>query len=71
LTSEAFKALRGRDYSCTELDTTVSSKPISVITQADLVLVVQIAADKGYPVAKSMQEASFAILLQQSRRCQL
>lgn len=66
LSSEAFKALRGKDFSCTELDTAVSSKPISVITQTDLVFLVQLVAEKGYPVAKSMQAASFAVLLQQS-----
>lgn len=66
LMSEDFKALRGGYYCCTELNTTVSSTPISVITQADLVLLVQIAAEKGYFVARSMQEASFAVLLQQS-----
>lgn len=66
LASNNFKALRGKDLPCAELDTTVSSKPISVITQTDLVFLVQIAAEKGYLVAKSMQEASFAVLLQQS-----
>ena len=58
--------MRGGDLPCTELDTTVSSKPISVVTQSDLVLLVQLVAEKGYPIAKSMQEASFAVLLQQS-----
>lgn len=66
LASDNFKTLRGADLPCAELNTTVSSKPISVITQTDLVFLVQIAAEKGYPVAKSMQEASFAVLLQQS-----
>lgn len=64
--SEAFKRLRGEDFPCLKLDTTVSSKPISVVTQSDLILIVQIAAEKGFPVAKSMQDASFAILLQES-----
>ena len=66
LASDEFKCLRGNDLPWGRLDTEVSSKPISVITQTDLVLLVQIAADKGYSVAKSMQEASFAVLLQQS-----
>lgn len=66
LTSESFKALRGGNFSCPTLDTTVSSKPISVVTQTDLVLIVQIASEKSNPVAKSMQDASFAVLLQES-----
>lgn len=66
LTSGGFKALRGGNFSCPTLDTTVSSKPISVVTQSDLVLIVQIASEKGNPVAQSMQDASFAVLLQES-----
>ena len=66
LSSEEFKRLRGSSLPLGGLDTAVSSKPISVVTQTDLVLLVQLAAEKGYLVAKSMQEASFAVLLQQS-----
>lgn len=68
LTSEAFKTLLGKGYSwpSRRLNTTVSTRPIAIVTQLDLVFLVQIAAEKGYPVAKSMQEASFAVLLQQS-----
>lgn len=66
LNSDEFKLLRGNDSPMAKLPTTVNSQPISVVTQADLVLLVRIAADKGYPVAKSMQDASFAILLQES-----
>lgn len=64
--SEQFKHLRGGDFPMAELLTEVNSRPISVVTQADLVLLVQIASEKEYLVAKSMQNASFAILLQQS-----
>ncbi len=66
LNSDEFKLLRGDDFPMAKLPTKVNSQPISVVTQADLVLLVRIAADKGYPVAKSMQDASFAILLQES-----
>ena len=66
LSSEQFKRLRGGDFPMAELLTEANSRPISVVTQSDLVLLVQIAAEKGYLVAKSMQDASFAILLQQS-----
>jgi hypothetical protein len=66
LLSESFKSLRGSTSPCAKLSTEVSSKPISVVTQSDLVILVKLAAEKGYPVAASMQDASFAILLQQS-----
>ena len=66
LSSEEFNILRGEDIQWRTLDTEVNPNPISVVTQSDLVLLVQIAAEKGYPVARSMQEASFAVLLQQS-----
>lgn len=66
LSSERFKALRVGCFPCATLNTTVSSKPITVVTQTDLVLIVQIASEKGNPVAKSMQDASFAVLLQES-----
>lgn len=66
LNSEQFKLLRGSRSPMAKLLTEVNSQPISVVTQTDFVLLVQIAAEKGYPVAKSMQDASFAILLQQS-----
>jgi len=66
LTSESFKVLRGGHFLCATLETTVSSKPISVVTQTDLVLIVQIASEKGNLVAQSMQDASFAVLLQES-----
>jgi hypothetical protein len=66
LVSDTFKALRGGDFPRGKLATTVSSTPISVVTQTDLVLLVQIASEMAYPVAVSMQQASFAVLLQQS-----
>lgn len=66
LASNEFTSRRGSNLPWRKLDTAVSSKPISVVTQADLILIVQIAAEKGFPVAKSMQDASFAVLLQES-----
>jgi hypothetical protein len=66
ITSKEFKALRGNESPCTKLSTTVSSMPISVITQSDLVILVKLLAAKGHSRAVSMQEASFAVLLQQS-----
>lgn len=65
LSSEKFK-IRGNNSPMAKVLTTINSQPISALTQTDLVLLVQIAAEKGYSVARSMQEASFAILLQQS-----
>ena len=65
--SEGFKALCGKDFSMArKLLTIANSQPISVVTQSDLVILVRIASEKGYAVAKSMQDASFAVLLQQS-----
>lgn len=66
LESNDFKRLSGRHSPFAKLYTTVNTRPIAVVTQLDLVCLVQIAADRGYPVAKSMQEASFAVLLQES-----
>ncbi len=66
LHSTAFKSLGGGDSPRPTLNTTVSSRPISVVTQSDLVLIVQIASEKGNSVAQSMQDASFAVLLQES-----
>lgn len=66
LASDEFKTLRGGNFPRGKLDTTINSRPIAIVTQADLVLLVQIAAERGYAVARSMQEASFAVLLQQS-----
>jgi hypothetical protein len=71
LTSQAFKALRGSDFPRGRLYTTVNSQPIAVVTQTDLVFLVQIAAEKGNPVAKAMQEASFAVLVSASGLHQL
>jgi len=66
IASEEFKALRGNRSSWAKLNTNVSSRPISVITQSDLVILVKLLADKGHSTAISMQDASFALLLQQS-----
>lgn len=66
LHSTTFNRLRGGSFPRPTLNTSVSSNPISVVTQSDLVLIVQIASEKGNPVARSMQDASFAVLLQES-----
>ncbi len=66
LRSEAFKTLAGKAFNPAKLLTTAAKPPISVVTQTDLTLLVKLASEKGYPVAKSMQDASFAVILQQS-----
>lgn len=67
INSEEFKTLRGKGSSVSgNLLTTVNSQPISVVTQVDLVILVKLAAEKGYPVAQAMQDASFAVVLQES-----
>jgi hypothetical protein len=66
LASKYFKYLRDGTFARGSLLTEVSSTPISVVTQTDLVFLVQIAAERNNPVAKSMQDASFAVLLQES-----
>ena len=65
--SEQFKSLHGKGSPMPRrLLTSANSQPILVITQTDLVILVQIGAERNYPVSKSMQEASFAVMLQQS-----
>jgi hypothetical protein len=73
LNSTDFKALHSNYIQWPELLTTKSSTPISVVTQSDLACLVKILADKKntdgsvrYPVPKSMQDAGFPIILQQS-----
>lgn len=66
LSSQGFKRWRGGSSPRGTLLTEVSTKPISVVTQADLVILVKLAAERGNPIASSMQDASFAVLLQQS-----
>jgi hypothetical protein len=66
LASHRFKSFRGDRLDPATLLTEVSTKPISVVTQADLVILVRIGAERGSPVARSMHDASFAVLLQQS-----
>ena len=66
LGSEAFKSLSAKAFNPAKLLTTAARPPISVVTQTDLTFLVKIASKKGYPVAESMQDASFAVLLQQS-----
>lgn len=64
--STEFKCLRGGDLPTVYLDTEVNSRPIAVVTQADLVCIVKVAAKKDISVAISMEAASFATILQQS-----
>lgn len=73
LNSKEFKALHSKDFEWPTLLTTASSRPISVITQSDLSCLVKLLSDKKdaegnikYPVPKSMQDAGFPIILQQS-----
>lgn len=66
LDSKRFKSLRGKSFPRAKLLTEVNSRPITIVTQADLVVLVQIGSERGDPVAKSMQDASFATLLQES-----
>ncbi|MGD1948063.1 MAG: hypothetical protein ACFB14_00225 [Leptolyngbyaceae cyanobacterium] len=66
LASESFKALNGGPSGRATLLTEVSTLPISVVTQTDLVSLIRIGAQNGNPVARSMQDASFATVLQQS-----
>lgn len=66
LCSYRFEVLRGRPFLRDTLLTEVNSNPISVVTQADLVVLIRIGTERGNPVARSMHDASFAVLLQQS-----
>lgn len=64
--SKEFKTLRGGDFLTARLDTEINSRPIAVVTPIDLVCLVQIAAEKGNPIAREMQIANFATRLQES-----
>jgi hypothetical protein len=64
--SKKFNALQGMDLMRGKLYTTENSNPISVVTQGDLALLVKICAEKAFPTAKAMHDASFAMLLQES-----
>lgn len=66
LDSYRFRVLRGEPFLRGTLLTEVSSNPISVVTQADLVVLIRIGAERKNSVARSMHDASFAVLLQQS-----
>lgn len=64
--SKLFERLRGKPFAPVRLLTTANPMPINVVTQADLVILVKIASRKGNAIAKSMQDASFPVVLQQS-----
>lgn len=73
LDSESFKALCGKDSPWPKLMTEVSSQPISVIDQSQLAVLIKFLAhiddSQGfpkYPIPRSMQDAGFPIVLQQS-----
>lgn len=73
LDSEEFKALCGKTSPWPKLPTEISPKPISVLDQAELAVLVKVLADINdssgqpkYPIPKSMQDAGFPIILQQS-----
>ena len=66
LKSEDFKSLYKGGFACAKLPTESSPKPISVITQPDLAILVRFLAERNYPIPRSMQDAGFPIVLQQS-----
>ena len=73
LDSEQFKTLCGQVSPWPKLLTEVSPRPISVLTQVELAFLVKLLADLDdsqgkpkYPIPKSMQDAGFPIILQQS-----
>ncbi|MEL7352761.1 MAG: hypothetical protein AAF171_23560 [Cyanobacteria bacterium P01_A01_bin.116] len=61
-----FQSLRGGSFLRSTLLTKVNNNPISVVTQPDLVALIRIGSERKNPVAMSMHDASFAVLLQQS-----
>lgn len=64
--SEAFKALPGNSSVILRLKVSHSIKPIAVVTMAELANIVSLLAERGHDRAVAMQQASFAIMLQQS-----
>lgn len=60
LASDQFKAYNGGCFMRATLLTEANINPISVVTQADLVVLVKIGAENGNSVARSMHDASFA-----------
>lgn len=73
LDSDEFKSLCGVSYPRPKLRTDINSNPISVLTPAQLAVLVKLLADKKnldgsprYPVPKAMHDAGFPIILQQS-----
>lgn len=71
--SEQFKVLCGKTSPWSSLMTEVSPRPISVLDQTELAILIKVLADVDdsqgrpkYPIAKSMQDAGFPIILQQS-----
>lgn len=66
LASDQFKAYNSGHSMRATLLTEANGNPISVVTQADLVVLIKIGSENCNPVARSMQDASFATVLQQS-----
>jgi hypothetical protein len=66
LRSKLFERLQSKAFSPGRLLTEVSTTPIVVVTQADLVVLVKIASRRGNAIASTMQDASFPVVLQQS-----
>jgi hypothetical protein len=66
LASEPFKTFNSKASMRATLQTEANGNPISVVTQADLVALIRIGAEAGNSVARSMHDASFATVLQQS-----
>lgn len=62
--SKTLKALPDKDFSPGgRLKTTSNSQPISVVTEAELVAMVGILAERGNDRAVAMHQASFAVVL--------
>lgn len=64
--SKQLKALLGKAPETSTLKTNVSPRSISVVTMTELTQMVNILAEQGDDRAISMQQASFALMLQQS-----
>lgn len=66
LKSKHFERLRGKAFKPGKLLTEANPIPINIVTQSDLVALVKIGSRKSNAIAKSMQDSSFPIVLQQS-----
>lgn len=67
LKSNEFKLFYGGDFQCVKVLTDINPQRISAIPQSDLAVLIKFLADnKKYPIPKSMQDAGFPLILQQS-----